>query len=151
MLDFWPYHGNKHFSVPTSPKECGGARARVLHRSVTEHLVVQAAVVGLSARVDVMEMLEKRVRSRFSYRRHLLVEADGDALRKGSGDSPAAILEVRPFDLRSWDHALLTHLIMLMWLPIIQPSCRQCQASQLRNRGPSPGVCTITMFCLLFP
>lgn len=61
---------------------------------MTEQWAVQAAVVGLSARVDVMEMLEKRVRSRFSYRRHLLIEADAEAFDKGSGDSPAAILQV---------------------------------------------------------
>ena len=38
------------------------------------HLHVQAAVVGLTCRTDAIELLEKRVRSRFSHRRQLVLE-----------------------------------------------------------------------------
>ena len=37
-------------------------------------LHVQAAVVGLTCRTDAIELLEKRVRSRFSHRRQLVLE-----------------------------------------------------------------------------
>lgn len=37
-------------------------------------LMCQAGVVGMSCRSDVTEMLEKRVKSRFSYRRHLVLD-----------------------------------------------------------------------------
>ncbi|EIE26129.1 hypothetical protein COCSUDRAFT_40278 [Coccomyxa subellipsoidea C-169] len=37
---------------------------------------IQAAVVGLSARFDVMEIMEKRVKSRFSHRRDIVLELD---------------------------------------------------------------------------
>ena len=50
----------------------------------------QAAVVGLSARFDVVERLEKRVRSRFSHRRDQLLELD--AAKSGAEESPAALL-----------------------------------------------------------
>jgi hypothetical protein len=56
--------------------------------------LVQAAVVGLSTRVDVMEMLEKRVRSRFSYRRHFVPGCEEALLSTTSRNSAPAILEV---------------------------------------------------------
>lgn len=51
---------------------------------------VQAAVVGLSCRHDVMELLEKRVRSRFSHRKHLLPDLQQDL--QAPGNSPADLL-----------------------------------------------------------
>ena len=52
---------------------------------------LQAGVVGLSCRSDVAEMLEKRVKSRFSYRRQLVLDpsnSDFDNEQEG----PCAIL-----------------------------------------------------------
>ncbi|KAK9916102.1 hypothetical protein WJX75_008581 [Coccomyxa subellipsoidea] len=47
---------------------------------------IQAAVVGLSARFDVMEIMEKRVKSRFSHRRDIVLELDAAGFdHPGSG------------------------------------------------------------------
>ena len=52
---------------------------------------LQAGVVGLSCRSDVAEMLEKRVKSRFSYRRQLVLDpSTGDFENEQEG--PCAIL-----------------------------------------------------------
>ena len=52
---------------------------------------VQAAVVGLSCRHDVMELLEKRVRSRFSHRKQLIPEMEEKHFDH-PGDSPKDVL-----------------------------------------------------------
>lgn len=52
---------------------------------------MQAAVVGLSVRSDVTELLEKRVKSRFSYRRRLVLEP-GTAEFEHEGEGPPALL-----------------------------------------------------------
>ena len=52
---------------------------------------MQAAVVGLSCRHDVMELLEKRVRSRFSHRKHLLSDLQEQDL-DAPGNNPADLL-----------------------------------------------------------
>ncbi len=61
----------------------------------------QAAVVGLSARFDVMEIMEKRVKSRFSHRRNVLLELDAAACDGPHGGVPTLLsamlaLPVRP-------------------------------------------------------
>ncbi len=64
---------------------------------MTPKLRVQAAVVGLSCRHDVMELLEKRVRSRFSHRKQLIPEMeekDFDKARDCPRDVLAAMLTV---------------------------------------------------------
>ena len=50
-------------------------------------LHVQAAVVGLTCRTDAIELLEKRVRSRFSHRRQLVLELT-------AADTPLGVLQV---------------------------------------------------------
>ena len=50
----------------------------------------QAAVVGLSARADAVERLEKRVKSRFSHRREQLLELDAQQWAGEAG--PPALL-----------------------------------------------------------
>ena len=52
---------------------------------------VQAAVIGLSCRHDVMELLEKRVRSRFSHRKHLIPDLQEQDFAV-PGDSPGDVL-----------------------------------------------------------
>lgn len=52
---------------------------------------VQAAVVGLSCRHDVMELLEKRVRSRFSHRKELVPEMEEKHFDQ-PGNSPKDVL-----------------------------------------------------------
>ena len=52
---------------------------------------LQAAVVGLSCRHDVMELLEKRVRSRFSHRKQLIPEMEEKHLDQ-PGNSPQDVL-----------------------------------------------------------
>ncbi|DBA93777.1 hypothetical protein WJX82_005642 [Trebouxia sp. C0006] len=52
---------------------------------------MQAAVVGLSCRHDVMELLEKRVRSRFSHRKQLIPEMEEKDL-DSAADSPRGVL-----------------------------------------------------------
>ena len=54
-------------------------------------IVLQAAVVGLSCRHDVMELLEKRVRSRFSHRKQLVPEMEEKDFDQ-AGDSPRDVL-----------------------------------------------------------
>lgn len=63
---------------------------------------VQAAVVGLSARFDVMDIMEKRVKSRFSHRRDVLLELDAAACDGPHSDVPSLLsamlaLPVHPF------------------------------------------------------
>ena len=61
-------------------------------RGLTKPLaVLQAAVVGLSCRHDVMELLEKRVRSRFSHRKQLLPELEQKDFDQ-PGNSPKDVL-----------------------------------------------------------
>ena len=55
------------------------------------HIVNQAAVVGLSCRHDVMELLEKRVRSRFSHRKQLIPEMEEKDL-DSAADSSRGVL-----------------------------------------------------------
>lgn len=52
---------------------------------------LQAAVVGLSCRHDVMELLEKRVRSRFSHRKQLIPEMEEKHFDQ-PGNSPKDVL-----------------------------------------------------------
>lgn len=52
---------------------------------------MQAAVVGLSCRHDVMELLEKRVRSRFSHRKQLIPEMEEKDF-DSPGNSPRDVL-----------------------------------------------------------
>lgn len=54
-------------------------------------LSVQAAVIGLSCRHDVMELLDKRVRSRFSHRKHPIADLQEQDFAV-AGDSPADVL-----------------------------------------------------------
>ena len=54
-------------------------------------LCLQAAVVGLSCRHDVMELLEKRVRSRFSHRKQLIPEIEEKHFDQ-PGNSPKDVL-----------------------------------------------------------
>lgn len=61
----------------------------------------QAAVVGLSARGDVVAQLEKRVKSRFSHRRVLLLELAAEEFADERNGVPALLrallcLPVRP-------------------------------------------------------
>ena len=58
------------------------------------HLKVcsQAGVVGLSCRSDVAEMLEKRVKSRFSYRRQLVLNPSTSDF-KHPEEGPCALLQ----------------------------------------------------------
>lgn len=51
----------------------------------------QTAVVGMSCRSDVTELLEKRVKSRFSYRRRLVLEPGPDQF-EDAAEGPPAIL-----------------------------------------------------------
>lgn len=51
----------------------------------------QAAVVGLSCRHDVMELLEKRVRSRFSHRKQLIPEMEEKDFHQ-TGNRPKDVL-----------------------------------------------------------
>lgn len=53
--------------------------------------LLQAAVVGLSCRHDVMELLEKRVRSRFSHRKQLIPEMEEKHFDQ-PGNSPKDVL-----------------------------------------------------------
>ena len=48
-------------------------------------------MIGLSCRHDVMELLEKRVRSRFSHRKHLIPDLQEQDFAV-PGDSPADLL-----------------------------------------------------------
>lgn len=52
---------------------------------------LQAGVVGLSCRSDVAEMLEKRVKSRFSYRRQLVLDPSTSDFNNEQ-EGPCAIL-----------------------------------------------------------
>lgn len=67
----------------------------VLHALQAAVLIVmhalQAAVVGLSCRHDVMELLEKRVRSRFSHRKQLIPEMEEKHFDQ-PGNSPKDVL-----------------------------------------------------------
>ena len=53
---------------------------------------LQAAVLGMSCRLDVVEMLEKRVRSRFSHTTHLVLEPPEPPLNPVGSPSAAAAL-----------------------------------------------------------
>ena len=52
---------------------------------------MQAAVVGLAARGDVLASLEKRVKSRFSHRRSLLLELDAAEFEHPQSGVPALL------------------------------------------------------------
>ena len=43
---------------------------------------VQVAVIGISTRLDVVDMLEKRLKSRFSHRQLLFTQPNYDTLLK---------------------------------------------------------------------
>ena len=60
----------------------------IMHRRLC---LLQAAVIGLSCRHDVMELLEKRVRSRFSHRKHLIPDLQEQDFAV-PGDSPGDVL-----------------------------------------------------------
>ncbi len=51
----------------------------------------QAAGVGLAARGDVLAQLEKRVKSRFSHRRSLLLELDAAGFDDARSGPPALL------------------------------------------------------------
>lgn len=53
---------------------------------------MQAGVIGMSCRCDVTEMLEKRVKSRFSYRRQLILDPSTSEF-DSQGEGPCAILQ----------------------------------------------------------
>ena len=59
--------------------------------SVPHATAWQAAVIGVSCRHDVMELLEKRVRSRFSHRKHLIPDLQEQDLDT-PGNNPSDIL-----------------------------------------------------------
>eukprot|EP00884_Botryococcus_braunii_P011000 jgi/Botrbrau1/19901/Bobra.0059s0022.1 len=102
---------------------------------------MQAAVVGLSTRVDVMEMLEKRVRSRFSYRRYMVPECEEGSPEISNRDTAPAVLEemlklpegiVANEYATQWNAALETHLQhpdlqdlfqQLQWKGMATPRC----------------------------
>jgi hypothetical protein len=62
---------------------------------------MQAAVVGLSARFNVMEILEKRVRSRFSHRRDLILEIDAAHFDHEQDGVPALLSAMLTLPVRS--------------------------------------------------
>ena len=63
---------------------------RMMSVVLRKSAAAQAAVVGLSCRHDVMELLEKRVRSRFSHRKQLIPEIGEDFDK--AGDNPRDVL-----------------------------------------------------------
>ena len=63
----------------------------MLFGTFTRPCILQAALVGSSQRQDVMDLLEKRIRSRFSHRRMLLGDPFIDSAPAGTAGQAHAL------------------------------------------------------------
>lgn len=63
----------------------------VAYNSASTIRMMQAAVVGVTCRLDAIELMEKRVRSRFSHEKELVLNPQPDSTV--AQDSPAGVLQ----------------------------------------------------------
>ena len=107
---------------------------------------LQAGVVGMSCRSDVAEMLEKRVKSRFSYRRQLVLDpstSDFDNTDEGPVSILASLLPLQVSVEGSTEDIVFAACYNTSVRAAVSDQAFKARLRRLCDYGESPGILSV--------